>query len=136
MTRHDSGETPSNGPRFDVLGGSSAIITDARDSTSLEMSRRIRRYSITMAFRTACFVSMLFVHGWLRWVLLGIAVFLPYIAVLFANQATSRTQAPRPVDDIGQNTAPQITDGHHEDGEIIEGELEDDEEPWPRDRVA
>lgn len=135
MTRKDSGETPFNGPRFDVLGGSSAVITDARTSTSLEMSRRIRRYGITMAFRTACFASMLFVHGPFRWVLLGVAVFLPYVAVVLANQANTRTQPPREVHDIAPTSAPQITDGHHEDGEIIQGELaDDDEEPQVRDR--
>lgn len=135
MTRRNLGETPFNGPRFDVLGGSSAVITDARTSTSLEMSRRIRRYSIAMAFRTACFISMIFVHGSLRWVLLGVAVFLPYVAVVLANQANTRTQPPRESDDIGQSTVPQLTDGRHEDGEIIRGQLADDE-PETRDRVA
>lgn len=135
MTRTNSGETPIHGPRFDALGGSSAVITDARTSTSLEMSRRIRRYSIAMAFRTACFISMIFVQGSLRWVLLAVAVFLPYVAVVLANQANNRTQPPREADDIGQNTAPQLTDGRHEGGEIITGELVD-EEPQTRDRVA
>lgn len=137
MTHKDSGETPFTGPRFDVLGGgSSALITDARTATSLEMSRRIRRYTIAMAFRTACFVSMLFVHGSLRWVLLGVAVFLPYIAVVLANQANTRTRPPRPIDDLGPSGVAQITDGHHDGGEIISGELADDEEPHTRDRVA
>ena len=135
MTRRNLGETPFNGPRFDVLGGSSAVITDARTSTSLEMSRRIRRYSIAMAFRTACFISMIFVHGSLRWVLLGVAVFLPYVAVVLANQANTRTRPPRGSDDIGQSTVLQLTDGRHEDGEIIRGELAYDE-PETRDRVA
>ena len=36
-----------------------SVITNARTSTSEEMSGRIRRYTITMAFRTACFVAMI-----------------------------------------------------------------------------
>ena len=54
--------------------GSTALITDARMSTSEEMSSRIRRYTITMAFRAACFISMVFVQGVFRWVLFACAV--------------------------------------------------------------
>ena len=66
------------------------VITDARSGSSVEMDSRVRRYAITMAFRTACFVGLFFVHGWLRWALFGAAVFLPYVAVLFANQANQK----------------------------------------------
>lgn len=135
MTRNDP-HPPVTGPRFDVMGGSHAVITDARTSTSLEMARRVRRYSITMGFRTACFLSMLFVHGAFRWVLLGAAVFLPYIAVVLANQANTRTKPPRDLDDVPTSTAPQLTDGIHDGGEIIRGEWVDDEDPEARDRVA
>ena len=48
-----------------------------------------------MAFRTACFVCMIFVPGTLRWVLFGCAVFLPYVAVVFANQADTKTRSGR-----------------------------------------
>ncbi len=89
------------------------------------MSTRIRRYTITMAFRTACFLAMIVVTGPFRWVLLAGAVFLPYFAVLFANQAHRRTE------DIelpqGEPTeAPQITMG--DQVEVIEGDVEDDNE--------
>ena len=46
-----------------------------------------------MAFRTACFIAMIFVDGPLRWVLFAGAVVLPYIAVIVANQANQRGQA-------------------------------------------
>jgi hypothetical protein len=54
---------------------------------------------------------MIFVPGPFRWVLFACAVFLPYIAVVMANQAhttgTSRTvSGPEPSD------APQLTTGH------------------------
>ena len=70
--------------------GSFPVITDARSAASQEQATRQRRYAITMAFRTACFIAMIFVPGGFRWVLFAGAVFLPYIAVIFANQAQQR----------------------------------------------
>ena len=66
------------------------VITDARSGASKEMSSRVRRYTYTMAFRTACFISMIFVPGVFRWILFACAVFLPLIAVVLANQANRR----------------------------------------------
>ncbi len=99
------------------------VITNARSSTSEEMNGRIRRYTITMAFRMACFLSMLFVHGWLRWVLLACAVFLPYIAVVLANQADQRSNAS-PFERGAPADAPQLTAGAPVDlapGTVVEG---------------
>ncbi len=67
-----------------------SVITNARISTSEEMAGRMKRYAITMAFRTACFIAMIFAPGIWRWILFACAVFLPYIAVLLANQAHQR----------------------------------------------
>ena len=72
---------------------SGANITDARAGTSVDMTQRIRRYTITMAFRTVCFlVAVIFAHGWLQWTLFAGAVFLPYMAVLLANQSNTKGQ--------------------------------------------
>lgn len=89
---------------------SATNITDARPGTSVDMSQRIRRYTITMAFRTVCFlVAVIFAHGWLEWTLFAAAVFLPYMAVLLANQAntkgTARTVTRGAPDDAKQLTA-------------------------------
>ena len=116
-------------------GASATVITDARTAASAEMSSRVRRYSITMAFRTACFLGMIWVEGPLRWVLFGCAVFLPYIAVLAANQAKRRgtgTGAPA----VEPTDVPQLTSGFT--GEMISGGLADDDQDAraPRDRVA
>lgn len=120
------------------------VITDARGAASAEMSGRMRRYAITMAFRTACFLGMIFAHGWLRWVLLAAAVLLPYVAVVLANQADHRTRVSTvergaPVDALqvrrGQNGSRQIGGGQistsstpsaDAGGEVIEGVVEDD----------
>lgn len=66
-------------------------VTTATSSGDAEQSARIKRYLITMAIRTACFVLMVVVDGWLRWVFLAGAAFLPYVAVVLANARTPRT---------------------------------------------
>jgi hypothetical protein len=50
----------------------------------------MRKYAITMGVRMVCVVACLFVQGW--WLLvpaLG-AIFLPYVAVVFANAVSRR----------------------------------------------
>jgi hypothetical protein len=102
------------------------VITDARTGASREMASREKQYVITMAFRMACFISIFFVHGWLRWVVLAGAVFLPFIAVLFANQADTK-QVVSAVEHGEPSPAPQLTTGGELVGEVIEGELAEDE---------
>ena len=98
------------------------------------MSGRVRRYTITMAFRMACFLSMLFVQGWLRWVLLAAAVFLPYIAVVLANQSDQRTRRGA-VEHGAHEDAPQLTTGAAE-GDVVEGSVVDEPEDEREGRVA
>src|SRR4051794_9069410 len=76
-------------------GAPASVITDARGASSVELSGRVKRYTLAMAFRMACFLSMVFVDGWLRWTLLAFAVFLPYVAVVLANQADERSTGPQ-----------------------------------------
>ena len=98
-----------------------SVITDARIATSEEMAGRVKRYSITMAFRTACFIAMIFVPGVGRWILFACAVFLPYIAVLLANQAHQRS-SDRAVETAAPDDAKQLTTGPEEPG-VISGQL-------------
>jgi diacylglycerol kinase len=100
------------------------------------MASREKQYVITMAFRMVCFISIFFVDGWLRWVVLAGAVFLPFIAVLFANQANEKTVATA-VHGAEPLPATALTVGAPVP-EVIEGELdEDDGEGWSRgERVA
>lgn len=111
-------------PQHQTHHSASVIITDARSGSSLDQARRMKRYAITMGFRTACFVGILFVPGIFKWILVAGAVFLPYIAVLFANQADSRTVAQRPAVDVQTEILPQLTTGQYE---TIDGSLADDE---------
>nr|WP_294694259.1 DUF3099 domain-containing protein [uncultured Friedmanniella sp.] len=108
---------------------SASVITDARGSASGELSRRVKRYTIAMAFRMACFLSMVFVEGWLRWTLLAFAVFLPYVAVVLANQADERTTENQ-VEHGAPEDAPQLTAG--DPVEVIPGYVVDEDEPASR----
>ena len=66
-------------------------ITTARRSASDDMRTRQRRYAVSMAIRTVCFVAAVAVGpGVLRWVLVAAAVFLPLIAVILANAGDTR----------------------------------------------
>lgn len=123
----EHGRRPGGGVVF-----GSHTITDARSGTSSEISTRQRRYAITMAFRTACFIAMIFVPGAFRWVLFAGAVFLPYVAVLFANQANQRDQGT-PVGGGGPGDESSLTTGGERgqltSGEIISGDVDTDESP-------
>jgi Protein of unknown function (DUF3099) len=74
------------------------------------MHSRVVRYTFTMAFRTACFLAMYFVHGPLRWVLFACALLLPYIAVIMANQANQRS-IRKGADFSGLPDRPELTTG-------------------------
>ncbi len=71
-------------------------VTNAPVPLDVDISRRTRRYLIQMGIRTACFLLAIVVPGVLRWVFLGAAVVLPYVAVLFANAGRER-QDPTPI---------------------------------------
>ena len=65
------------------------LVTQARRPMSEDISYRQRRYLIMMGIRTVCFaVAIIMFVNHLRWLVLipaiG-AIFIPYIAVIFAN---------------------------------------------------
>ena len=113
---------------------SGANITDARAGNSVDMTQRIRRYTITMAFRTVCFlVAVIFAHGWLQWTLFAGAVFLPYMAVLLANQSNTKGQK-RVVRRGAPSDAKQLTVMPASD--YVEGEVVVDEAGGVHEPVA
>jgi hypothetical protein len=66
-------------------------ITTAPENPHDDLVRRRRRYLISMAVRTLCFIGAIAVgSGWLRWVLVIGALVLPYVAVVMANSAQPR----------------------------------------------
>lgn len=66
-------------------------ITGARRGIREDVDQRARRYVISMAIRTVCFVLAVIVDGPLRWVLIAAALILPYLSVVFANGGRERT---------------------------------------------
>lgn len=103
----------------------SSVITDAKTAGSVEQAGRERRYLIAMGFRVLCFIAMIFVPGVFRWILLGCAVLLPYLAVVLANSANREKAEPQDFGHPEPDAAPAITDG----GETIESTSEEDETP-------
>jgi hypothetical protein len=73
-----------------------ASITTAEVGLSDDLAMRTRRYLITMAVRTLCFVGAIFIDHWSRWVMALLAVFLPYVGVVGANAGRERRGGARP----------------------------------------
>lgn len=96
------------------------LITSVGASRTLDVETRTRRYLITMAIRTAGFLAFLVVPGWWKVVALAVAVGLPVIAVLLANNSDHR---PPPVDP-GEAPDARIA---LPPAETIEGIVEEDE---------
>lgn len=60
-------------------------LTTARTGLSEDVSGRTRRYLVLMGIRTLCFALALPTDGWVRWLFVAGAVFLPYVGVVVAN---------------------------------------------------
>ena len=65
-------------------------ITGARRGIREDVDSRTRRYLLSMGIRSVCFVGAVVADGWLRWVLIFLAVALPYVSVVFANGGRER----------------------------------------------
>lgn len=82
----------------------------------------MRRYLISMGIRTVCFVAAVFVGGPLRWVLVGAALILPYIAVVMANAAQSRRAFPMSPVTGPERERPQLPRGNHDEPAVTGGD--------------
>jgi Protein of unknown function (DUF3099) len=100
-------------------------ITGAAPSRSKDLDRRINRYLISMAIRTACVILVFVVPGPARWVFAAGAVFLPYVAVLLANASSVRPEAgPAPVERRGVAAAPDLPEPAPTTGpEVLQGHV-------------
>lgn len=76
-----------------------------------EAGARLKRYAITMGVRTLCFLLMVFItpYGWQTWVFAAGAIFLPYVAVVFANtgsrDVTTRPERPARAIEASRDTS-------------------------------
>ena len=75
----------------------SISITGAKVPLSEDQKQRTRRYLVSMAIRTVCFIGAILASGWLRWALVAGAVLLPYFAVVMANAGRSRSVKSTPM---------------------------------------
>ena len=66
-----------------------------QSATALEASpdeerrSRLIKYTVAMSVRMVCIVLGVFTQGWLMWVFFALAIFLPYFAVIIANEQGS-----------------------------------------------
>jgi peptidoglycan/LPS O-acetylase OafA/YrhL len=81
-------------------GGETPIrITTAASSRNADIAARQRRYLIAMGVRTVCFLVVAFLAvthagpGWLPWIFVVAALVLPYVAVVMANAADTKSDA-------------------------------------------
>jgi hypothetical protein len=72
--------------------GDAVRITTASPSRAADIAARQKRYVLAMSFRTVCFVAAIFVTlTWARVILIIGALVLPYVAVVMANAAASKS---------------------------------------------
>jgi len=80
-----------------------------QSATALEASpdeerrSRLIKYTVAMSVRMVCIVLGVFTQGWLMWVFFALAIFLPYFAVVIANEQGSTKKVNTTV------IAPKIT---------------------------
>lgn len=101
--------------------GQAIRITTASASRQEEIAHRQRRYVMSMAVRTLCFLGAVVADGWLRWVLVVCAVVLPYVAVVMANAVLSKSDdfaLKRNVEPRNELPNPTDSEGPEHDGSI------------------
>jgi hypothetical protein len=109
-------------------------ITDAAESHSEDIRRRMVKYALAMGIRMVCLVMIFVLDGWLKIIAVAGAVFLPWIAVVIANgsdMAEEHSDALLDSAPLAELEAPPLPTGHEEQGsEVLQGELiNDDDEP-------
>jgi len=71
-------------------------VTSIGQSPDDERRDRMRKYLLSQSVRVACIILAVFVQGWMMWIFFAGAIFLPYFAVVIANdkgmgQSTKKT---------------------------------------------
>lgn len=123
MTKHNS-----NGAVYNI--------TDAQEAHTDEMRTRIIKYSVSMGIRMVCLILIFFVSGWMQWVLMAGAVFLPWFAVLIANAGGAQTTMEHsealldaaPVAEL--TSAPEVSE--RPEDSVVQGEIVDENKEDPR----
>ncbi|WP_111765093.1 DUF3099 domain-containing protein [Nakamurella deserti] len=100
------------------------LITDAKESYQQQLSRRRKRYTLTMSMRIPFLIAAVLCIGtpWLALTLILLSVPLPWIAVLIANDGPARTQKAKKVLP-GTISYDRAIETHHE---VIDAPATDD----------
>jgi predicted tellurium resistance membrane protein TerC len=78
-----------------VLAKVAQSVTSLGESADDERRTRMLKYTVAMVVRTICIVvGVLFANGWFMWVCFAGAIFLPYFAVIIANEKTDGKPQP------------------------------------------
>ena len=72
-------------------------ITGVAPGLEQDIAARSRRYAWSMGLRSVCFVLAVLTTGWVRWTFVGLAIVLPYIAVVVANAGREPNRPMPPV---------------------------------------
>lgn len=108
-------------------------ISDAREAHSDEMRQRMIKYSISMGIRMVCLILVFVVDGWLQWVMIAGAVFLPYFAVIIANGGSDTSNLAHSDALLDRAPAPEIEaplPAPVEEGPVtLQGEVVQDTQP-------
>ncbi len=92
------------------------VITNASRNKTLDIDARNRRYLLTMALRTACFLAFLVVPGWWKILALAGAALLPMV-VLLANASDNRPPALVTTADVEEVPGNAVIEGTIEESE-------------------
>lgn len=122
----DRGDPGRTGERARPRRRGGHLITRARPSSSEDLEARQRRYLISMAIRTACFIGLVVTPSPWRWLFVPGAAFLPAIAVVLGNLDDRRTTT---IDSQGPSSTREIGSALTIPGQLAE----DDEGSGPRD---
>lgn len=76
-----------NKPKLSAMPerGSIQSVTSVGQNPEAERKTRMIKYTVSMTIRVICLILGMVVTGWLQWLFFAGAIFLPYIAVVIAN---------------------------------------------------
>ncbi|WP_307812456.1 DUF3099 domain-containing protein [Phycicoccus sp. CSK15P-2] len=86
-------------------------VTTVAASREEDQKQRLKQYLVTMSIRTVCFVLVIVIDDWYRWVFAAAAVFLPFFAVVAANAVRPRVAGRRRMVTPQVDHTPLVTDG-------------------------
>jgi hypothetical protein len=82
-------------------------VTQISISPDQDRRHRIKSYIIAMSIRTLCVILLVVVNGWLVWLFAIAAIFLPYFAVVMANNQANKSSGSQSMLPISRDIKPK-----------------------------